>query len=76
MPAGIALGALLAGFLLVAVNREAFGWWYPCTLPINVRLQGLYDTTNLGIPALFDAAAGLALAQLVCRDLARRVSDN
>jgi hypothetical protein len=75
VPAGVAFAALLIGFLLVGVNRDAFGWWYPWTLPINVRPQGLYNTVSPTLPAFFGALAGLLLAPLACWDLARQTSD-
>jgi lantibiotic transport system permease protein len=75
VPAGIAFGGLLIGFLLIGANPDAFGWWYPWTLPINVRPQGLYDVVNPLAPALFGAGVGLALALPACWDLGRRLKD-
>jgi ABC-2 type transport system permease protein len=75
VPAGVAFAALLIGVLLVGVNREAFGWWYPWTLPLNVRPQGLYSAGDPLVPALFGAAAGLLVAPLACWDLGRRTTD-
>ena len=62
VPAGIAFAALLAGSLLLNASPDIFGWWYPWTLPIGVRPEGLYDAHRTLAPALFGAAAGLALA--------------
>ena len=60
---------MLVGLLLVNLNRDIFGWWYPWTLPINVRPEGLYDSHNTLAPALFGAVAGLVLAPLASWDL-------
>jgi ABC-2 type transport system permease protein len=75
VPAGVALAALIVGFLLAGVNPDAFGWWYPWTLPINVRPQGIYEPRNPIVPALFGATAGLVLAPLACWDVGRRSTD-
>jgi hypothetical protein len=75
MPAGIAFAAMLVGFLLVGLSPDVFGWWYPWTLPISVRPDGLYDSGNTLAPALFGAIAGLLLAPLASWDLGRRVED-
>jgi hypothetical protein len=75
VPAGITFAAVLAGYLLLSANPNAFGWWYPWTLPIGVRPEGLYDAHRTFPPALFGAAAGLALAPLASWDLGRRVQD-
>jgi hypothetical protein len=75
MPAGIAFTALLTGYLLVGLSQEFFGWWYPWTLPISVRPQGLYDSHNTLAPAVFGGLAGLLLAPLASWDLGRRVDD-
>jgi lantibiotic transport system permease protein len=72
VPAGIAFAAMLIGVLLVNVSPDVFGWWYPWTLPINVRPQGLYDSHNTLAPALFGGLAGVALAPLASWDLGRR----
>lgn len=72
VPAGVAFAAMLVGFMLVSLNRDAFGWWYPWTLPINVRPDGLYASRNSLAPALFGAVAGVLLAPLASWDLGRR----
>jgi hypothetical protein len=72
VPAGIAFAAVLIGMLLVNVSPGIFGWWYPWTLPINVRPQGLYDSHNTLAPALFGGLAGIVLAPLASLDLGRR----
>ena len=72
VPAGIAFAAMLIGILLVNVSPAIFGWWYPWTLPINVRPQGLYDSHNTLAPALFGGLAGLVLAPLASLQLGRR----
>jgi len=72
VPAGITFAAILLGVLLVNISPVIFGWWYPWTLPINVRPQGLYDTHNPLAPALFGGLAGLVLAPLASWDLGRR----
>ena len=58
--------------LLVNVSPGIFGWWYPWTLPINVRPQGLYDSHNTLAPVLFGGLAGIVLAPLASVDLGRR----
>jgi hypothetical protein len=75
VPAGVAFSAILVGFMLINASRELFGWWYPWTLPINVRPDGLYTAHDTLAPALFGAIAGLALAPLASWDLGRRVED-
>jgi hypothetical protein len=75
VPAGIAFYAILMGFLLLQVSRGFFGWWYPWTLPISVRPEGLFDSHNPSAAALFGAVAGLLLAPLASWDLGRRVKD-
>jgi hypothetical protein len=75
VPAGVAFTAMLLGIFLVNVNREVFGWWYPWTLAINVRPEGLYDGHNTLAPALFGMAAGLVLGPVASWDLGRRVKD-
>jgi hypothetical protein len=75
VPAGIAFAALLIGVLLQGLSQSLFGWWYPWTLPISVRPNGLYDSRNTLAPALFGAFAGLLLAPLASWDLGRRVED-
>jgi lantibiotic transport system permease protein len=75
VPAGIAFAAMLFGVVLTGVGREYFGWWYPWTLPINVRPEGLYDAHNTLAPALFGAIAGVLLAPVASWDLGRRVED-
>ena len=75
VPAGIAFAALLTGFLLVNVSRDLFSWWYPWTLPISVRPDGLYKSQSTLAPALFGAFTGLILAPLASWDLGRRVED-
>lgn len=72
VPAGVAFAAMLVGFMLVSVNRDAFAWWFPWTLPINVRPDGLYTAQNTLAPALFGALGGLVLAPLASWDLGRR----
>ncbi len=72
VPAGIAFAAMIIGVLLVNVSPDIFGWWYPWTLPMNVRPQGLYDSHNTLAAALFGAFGGLALAPLASWDLGRR----
>jgi lantibiotic transport system permease protein len=73
LPAGVGFAAMLLGYMLVSSARDIFGWWYPWTLPINVRPEGLYDSHNTLLPALFGAFAGLLLAPLASWDLGRRV---
>ena len=75
VPAGIAFAAILFGFLLLNVSREAFGWWYPWTLPLNVRPNGLYSPGASFAPWLFGSVAALALAPVASWDLGRRVKD-
>jgi len=75
VPAGIGFAAMLLGFMAVNASPEYFGWWYPWTLPINVRPQGLYEARNSLAPALFGAVAGLVLAPVASWDLGRRVED-
>jgi hypothetical protein len=75
VPAGIAFAALLIGVLLQGLSRDVFGWWYPWTLPISVRPNGLYESQSTVAPALFGAFAGLLLAPLASWDLGRRVED-
>lgn len=72
MAAGIGFAGLLFGYFLIGASREFFGWWYPWTLPINVRPQGLYDPRDVLAPTVFGALAGLLLAPLACWDLGRR----
>lgn len=75
IPAATGAAALLFGFMLMGFRRDAFGWWYPWILPINVRPEGLYDAHNTLAPALFGAVAGLILALVAARDLGRRIED-
>jgi hypothetical protein len=75
VPAATAFTAILVGFLLVAWNPNLFGWWYPWTLPINVRPEGFYDSHNTLAPALFGSLAGALLAPLASWDLGRRIKD-
>jgi ABC-type transport system involved in cytochrome c biogenesis ATPase subunit len=75
VPAGIAFAAMLIGAFLVAVNRDLFGWWYPWTLAISVRPEGLYDPHSTIAPALFGACAGMVLAPLASWDLGRRLEN-
>jgi len=63
---------MLIGVLLVNVSPGIFGWWYPWTLPMNVRPQGLYESQNTPAPALFGALAGVVLTPLASWDLGRR----
>jgi lantibiotic transport system permease protein len=72
MAAGIGFAGLLFGYFLIGASPEFFGWWYPWTLPISVRPQGLYPTRWVLPPALFGSVTGLLLAPLVCWDLGRR----
>jgi hypothetical protein len=72
VPAGVGFTAMLVGLLLVNLNRDIFGWWYPWTLPLAVRSEGLSDSHNTLAPALFGAFAGLVLALLASWDLGRR----
>ena len=71
VPAGVAFTALLVGFMLINWNPGIFGWWYPWTLPINVRPEGLYDGHNTLAPALFGAIAGAVLAPMASWHLGR-----
>jgi hypothetical protein len=75
VPAGVAFAAILVGFMLISASQELFGWWFPWTLPINVRPDGLYAARNTLAPAMFGAIAGLVLAPLASWDLGRRVED-
>jgi hypothetical protein len=75
VPAGIAFAAVLAGYLLLSANPSAFGWWYPWTLAISTRPEGLYDAHNTLAPAWFGGLAGLLLAPVAAWDLGRRVED-
>jgi lantibiotic transport system permease protein len=72
MAAGIGFAGLLFGYFLIGASNEFFGWWYPWTLPVNVRPQGLYAAKWTLAPALFGGLAGLMLAPLACWDLGRR----
>jgi ABC-2 type transport system permease protein len=72
VPAGIAFAALLIGVLLVNVSPDIFGWWYPWTLPMSARPQGLHDSRNTLIPAVFGGIGGVVLARLAAWDLGRR----
>ena len=54
------------------VSPDVFGWGYPWTLPINVRLQELYDSHNTMTPAVFGGLAGIVAAPLASWDLGRR----
>jgi hypothetical protein len=72
VPAGIAFAAILICVMLVSVSPGVFGWWYPWTLPINIRPQGLYDSHNTLAPALFGAISGAIMAPLASWDLGRR----
>jgi hypothetical protein len=72
VPAGVAFAAMLIGVLLLNVSPGVFGWWYPWTLPINVRPQGLYDSHDTLAPVLFGAVAGVVLAPVASWDLGRR----
>src|SRR5262249_9753725 len=74
-PAGIAFTGMLVGVFLVNVSLDFFGWWYPWTLALNVRPEGLYDAHNTLAPALFGALAGVVLTPLASWDLGRRVKD-
>jgi lantibiotic transport system permease protein len=58
VPSGVCFAAMLVGFLLVNVNRDLFGCWYPWTLPLNVRPEGSYSPQNTLASALFGALAG------------------
>ena len=75
VPAGIAFAAVLAGYLLLSASPGAFGWWYPWTLAISTRPEGLYDAHNTVVPALFGGLAGLVLGPVAAWDLGRRVQD-
>jgi ABC-2 type transport system permease protein len=75
VPAGIGFAAMLLGFMAMNVSPEYFGWWYPWTLPINARPDGLYTARNTIAPVLAGAAGGLALAPLASWDLARRANE-
>jgi hypothetical protein len=75
VPAGIAFAAMLIGVLLINVSPGVFGWWYPWTLPINARPQGLYEAHNTLAPALFGGLAGVVLAPFASWDLGRRQRD-
>jgi hypothetical protein len=72
VPAGVGFAAMLVGFMAMNVGPEYFGWWYPWTLAINVRPDGLYEARNTMAPALVGAICGLALAPLASWDLGRR----
>ncbi|PWT86517.1 MAG: hypothetical protein C5B56_12320 [Proteobacteria bacterium] len=75
VPAGIAFTGMLVGVFLVNIGPDIFGWWYPWTLAINVRPEGLYDAHNTLAPALFGTLAGVLLAPLASWDLGRRLKD-
>jgi lantibiotic transport system permease protein len=75
VPSGVCFAAMLVGFLLVNVNRDLFGCWYPWTLPLNVRPEGSYSPQNTLASALFGALAGFALAPLASWDLGSRNED-
>jgi lantibiotic transport system permease protein len=75
VPAGVAFAAVLAGYLLLNASPSAFGWWYPWTLAISVRPEGLYDSHNTLAPALVGGLGGMLLAPLASWDLGRRVED-
>jgi hypothetical protein len=72
VPAGVGFTAMLVGLLLVNLNRDIFGWWYPWTLPLAVRPESLNDSHSTLAPALFGAFAGFVLAPLASWDLGRR----
>jgi ABC-2 type transport system permease protein len=72
VPAGIAFAAVLIGTLLLNVNPDSFGWWYPWSLPLAARPDGLYAGRHTLAPAVFGGIAGLVLAPLASWDLGRR----
>ncbi len=69
--AGVAFAAVMVGYLLLNVSY-VYGWWYPWTLPLRVRPEGLFDPHNTWVPAIFGAVGGLALAPLAFWDLGRQ----
>ena len=73
VPAGIAFAAVLAGYLMLSANPRAFGWWYPWTLAISVRPEGLYEAHYPLLPALVGGLGGLLLAPVAAWDLGRRI---
>ena len=75
LPAGIGFAAMVVGVFAVMLSRDLFGWWYPWTLPINVRPEGLYPAQNTWLPALVGGFAGLLLAPIASWDLGRRLED-
>jgi ABC-2 type transport system permease protein len=75
VPAGVGFAAMLMGFMAMNVGPEYFSWWYPWTLPINVRPDGLYHARSTVAPALAGLLGGLALAPLASWDLGRRTDE-
>jgi hypothetical protein len=72
VPAAVAFAAVLVGYILLGASHDMVAWWYPWTLSINARPDGLWQARNAAAPALFGALAGLALAPVACWDLGRR----
>ena len=73
-PIGIGLFALVFGGMLVGMNRDAFSWWYPWTLPVSTLPAGSRDPAvrDTLTPALFGAGAGVVASVFACWDLGRR----